>query len=673
MAREQAPRPTHRSEGGCIARLDKDDGIITICLGAAPGSTGTPGKRLRRQPCLKGRLRALTEVTEGTGFVLERLDRIGIALEAGLRDRLRHAGTVGTEADALLQGLAADGYTPGWYILIIIGSVLAAGVSFLGIRRLIDRLPVRPGRSFLVLDAAAAILALVVVAVLIRLSIGDGTVRNVARICAFATVLGLLVSRLIGSLLPRDSDPIQPHLAAFAGILSLAFAWGLAGLAALAILRAWNAGPGLRDVTGTFLVSVPVTAILTLAYWRHRKAVAMAVAGPEPVSRGRKRFASTWPGLAILAILGTAAVLQVAATIGHSVPGVAMLGTLLLVLVAPHVDSRIGAWTQRKAANPSTSLLSDTLRRMARFAFATLVLGLLGYLWALPALTALGLDVTLIRARTVEITIVALVGALLWNATAAGIERLKRREQPESVTSEDEDGHAPHTRLETLLPLIGGTAKVTILVLSLLTILVILDVNVWPLITGLSVFGLAIGFGSQTLVKDIVSGLFFLLDDAFRVGEYIETSGAKGMVERISVRSVSLRHPRGAVATIPYGQIGKIQNYSRDWVIEKLVFRVAFDTDVEKVRKLFKRIGQEIADDPELNADLLEPFKSQGIASVEDGTLLIRGKFKARAGRQFAIRKAVLAAVQRTFRENGIDAVPRPLPLPVPDQARTEP
>jgi len=103
------------------------------------------------------------------------------------------------------------------------------------------------------------------------------------------------------------------------------------------------------------------------------------------------------------------------------------------------------------------------------------------------------------------------------------------------------------------------------------------------------------------------------------------------------------------------------------------VFRVAFRADVEKVRKLFKRIGQEIADNPELNADLLEPFKSQGIFSVEDGTLVLRGKFKACSGRQFAIRKAVLAAVQRTFHDNGIVAVPRPLPLPTTDQARTEP
>ena len=165
----------------------------------------------------------------------------------------------------------------------------------------------------------------------------------------------------------------------------------------------------------------------------------------------------------------------------------------------------------------------------------------------------------------------------------------------------------------------------------------------------------------ETLVKDIVSGLFFLADDAFRLGEYIETSGSKGTIEKISIRSVSLRHPRGALASVPYGQIGKVNNYSRGWVIEKFIFRVAFDSDVDLIKKLFKKIGQDIAADPELAVDLLEPFKSQGIGMVEDGTLVVRGKFMARAGHQFGIKKAVMKAVQQAFTENGIKAVPKPL------------
>jgi small-conductance mechanosensitive channel len=96
-------------------------------------------------------------------------------------------------------------------------------------------------------------------------------------------------------------------------------------------------------------------------------------------------------------------------------------------------------------------------------------------------------------------------------------------------------------------------------------------------------------------------------------------------------------------------------------MIEKLTFRVALDTDVEKVRKIFKKIGQDISANPELAGDLLEPFKSQGIAELEDGTLIIRAKFKAKAGKHIMIRRAALTAVHQAFQENGIKAVPKPL------------
>lgn len=611
----------------------------------------------------------MTEVTEGAGLFLDRLDAIGIALESGSRKRLQYIGDIGREWDAFIQNLSTS-HAPGTLATILLGTALVSFLAFYGIRHLLGRSTlkivsaVRPFR-----DIASALLAFLIILILVRIGLTDDTERHVARVWSIATILGLLFGRLVTTLLHSDiaRDPARPRIASFARILAVGSAWGFLGLAALATLKAWNAGPALRDVAGLFLVSLPITILLVYGYWRHRKAVVTAVAGPQSHSSWRQRFASAWPTLAILALIGTFLALQIGVTVERPLPGLAMLMTLLLVLIAPHVDSAIGAWVKRRAADPTTSLLAATLRRMARFAFAVLVIGLLGYLWALPALTAIGFDVRLVSTRAIQIILVALAGALLWNVTAAGIERIRAKEHQEPVTESEESVHAPRTRLETLLPLLNGTAKVSIFVLSILMILVILDVNVWPLITGLSVFGLAIGFGSQTLVKDVVSGLFFLLDDAFRLGEYIETSGAKGTVERISVRSVSLRHPRGAIATIPYGQIGKIQNYSRDWVIEKLVFRVAFDTDVDKVRKLFKQIGQEVASDPELSADLLEPFKSQGIASVEDGTLLVRGKFKARAGKQFGIRKAVYLAVQRVFRENGIVAVPKPIALAASD------
>jgi hypothetical protein len=124
--------------------------------------------------------------------------------------------------------------------------------------------------------------------------------------------------------------------------------------------------------------------------------------------------------------------------------------------------------------------------------------------------------------------------------------------------------------------------------------------------------------------------------------------------------SVSLRHHRGPLATIPYDSVGRVLNFSRDYAIEKTSFRVALNTDLEKLRKIFKKIGEELAEDPELKDDLLQPFKSQGIENVEDGTLVVRGTFMAKAGRQHNIRKKVLLAVHKAFLENDIRAVAKP-------------
>jgi small-conductance mechanosensitive channel len=392
--------------------------------------------------------------------------------------------------------------------------------------------------------------------------------------------------------------------------------------------------------------------------------MAAAVAGPRPRSRWRTRLAKLWPAIVIAFLVVTLLSTQIALTLGTPLRGAAVLLTGLIVLLTPHLDAIVGHWARHGVDSSDVSIPSAAGRQTARFAVLVIMIAMVGGLWAAPFATALGVDLAGVARTAFGVALIMLAAAFLWNVVGAVSARALRVELPAADPAHgvgDEVLSAPRSRLGTLVPLLSGIGKSSILALALLSILVSVGVNVWPLITGLSVFGLAIGFGSQTLVKDVVSGLFFLIDDAFRFGEYIETTGAKGTVEKISVRSVSLRHQRGALATIPYGQIGKIQNFSRDWMIEKLTFRVAFDTDVEKIRKIFKKIGQDIAADPELAGDLLEPFKSQGIAEVEDGTLVIRAKFKAKAGKQSMIRRAALTAVHRAFQENGIQAVPKPL------------
>ncbi len=185
--------------------------------------------------------------------------------------------------------------------------------------------------------------------------------------------------------------------------------------------------------------------------------------------------------------------------------------------------------------------------------------------------------------------------------------------------------------------------------LTVLTALGNLGINVTPLLAGAGVAGLAIGFGAQKLVSDIMSGLFFLIDDAFRLNEYIDTGGVQGTVEKISLRSIQLRDSKGPVLIIPYSDIDKVTNFGRDWGIMKLRFTVPFGTDTEKVRKIFKKIGQEMMENPELAPGFIEPFKGQGVAEFTDYGIVVRGKFMHKPGAQFGIRKQIFKRVQEEF------------------------
>lgn len=218
----------------------------------------------------------------------------------------------------------------------------------------------------------------------------------------------------------------------------------------------------------------------------------------------------------------------------------------------------------------------------------------------------------------------------------------------------DEGGHGGASRLATLLPLFRGVILAVVVVSIVLIVLLELGVNVSPLFAGAGVVGLAVGFGSQTLVRDIFSGAFFLVDDAFRKGEYIDIGDVKGTVEKISVRSFQLRHHLGALHTIPFGEIKVLTNYSRDWVMMKLPLRVTYDTDVDKVRKMIKKLGQELLNDPVIGDSFMQPLKSQGVIEMQDSAMIIRVKFMTKPGDQWLVRKKVYQDIRELFAREGI-------------------
>jgi small-conductance mechanosensitive channel len=268
----------------------------------------------------------------------------------------------------------------------------------------------------------------------------------------------------------------------------------------------------------------------------------------------------------------------------------------------------------------------------------------------LEALIESGHPLARIGLRLLGVAVLALLAHGVWIA----IRSLVDQRMAQIAPAEPNEPPGAKSRLLTLLPLLRVTVAILLLAMLVLTSLWALGIEITPLLAGAGVVGLAIGFGAQTLVKDIVSGVFYLIDDAFRIGEYIQSGSFKGEVESFSLRSVKLRHHRGPLFTVPFGSLGAIQNMSRDWVIDKLTVGITYDSDIEKARKIVKRIGQELAADPEFGRHIFEPLKMQGVEQFGDFAIQIRMKMKTRPGEQFVIRRKAYAMLKKAFDANGV-------------------
>jgi len=250
-----------------------------------------------------------------------------------------------------------------------------------------------------------------------------------------------------------------------------------------------------------------------------------------------------------------------------------------------------------------------------------------------------------------DIAVTLLLGYLVWRLILAALHTEKRV----SSAAEDLDPSAipAASRMITLTPLFRNTLLGFLTIVVTMIVLSAIGVDIGPLIASAGIIGIAIGFGAQTLVRDVFSGIFFLIDDAFRIGEYIELdSDMRGEVESISIRSLKLRHHRGPVITIPFGELKQITNHNRDWVIYKMSFRMEPDTDPVQFKRLVKDVGKEFLEHPEHGPKFLEPLKSQGVYYVDDDSALVmRVKFKCKPRAQFVLRREIYHRLQEVFAE----------------------
>jgi moderate conductance mechanosensitive channel len=301
--------------------------------------------------------------------------------------------------------------------------------------------------------------------------------------------------------------------------------------------------------------------------------------------------------------------------------------------------------------------------RGIRMVFILAAAYLLARVWGLDMQSMRDSDTTttFILRGLINVVVIALAADFGWSIIKALIERKLGIETPHPVIS-DEDVpilDPQQARLHTLLPILQNILLASIIVMAVLMMLASLGIQIGPLIAGAGVVGVAVGFGAQTIVKDVISGVFFLLDDAFRVGEYISSGNYKGTVESFSLRSVKLRHHRGPLFTIPFGELGAVQNQSRDWVIDKFNITVGYDTDIDFARKLIKRIGLELAEDPEFKHWVLEPIKMQGVQEFGEYGIVLRVKATTRPGGAFGMKRKFYVRLRQVFKEQGIE-----LPFP---------
>ena len=448
--------------------------------------------------------------------------------------------------------------------------------------------------------------------------------------------------------------------------------------------------PRDAEVATGMLLGGLFCAMLIVLVWSNRTPVTAALARTFGGGAQAAQIAGLWPVAGTAYVVGLWLVASDAEIRGNDNVTPQAMASLAIVVLVPVVGYFAGRVLQRffaaqpasaaaeeggatvpaaaaEAGAPSPAEQPVNLTALMRGVWTILVIvaaAMTARLWGFDPTEQDGFGAATVRVLF-ESSFIVLASYIGWQLFRTAVDR-------KLVEANRADASTQAKRMATLLPLLRKFILVVLLVMISLIVLSSLGIEIGPLLAGAGVVGLAIGLGAQSLVTDIVAGVFFLIDDAFSVGDYIEVGQLRGTVESISIRSLKLRHHRGAVHTLPFGQMQSLTNYSRDWVIMKLEFRLPHDTDIGLVKKLVKRIGAEMQQDPVFGGDFLEPLKSQGVRRIEDNALIVGVKFMAKPGTQFVIRKEAYQRIRDAFEANGIEFANRGVTVRVETGAGAE-
>jgi len=214
-------------------------------------------------------------------------------------------------------------------------------------------------------------------------------------------------------------------------------------------------------------------------------------------------------------------------------------------------------------------------------------------------------------------------------------------------------------RARTLGSLVSNVSTIAITSVAMVTVLDQFGVNITPVLTGAGIAGLAVGFGAQTLVRDIISGFFMILEDQVRVGDSAAINGTGGLVEQINLRTIVLRDEEGTVHIFPNGSITTLANRSKDFSYYVITLPIPYHEDVDRVSDILRDVGAELQRDPHYGAFILEPIEIMGVDAFTEWAVQLKLRIKTVPQRQYEVGRELRKRIRRAFDQHKV-AVPFP-------------
>jgi small conductance mechanosensitive channel len=431
--------------------------------------------------------------------------------------------------------------------------------------------------------------------------------------------------------------------------------------------------PQSSYLVGIKLLGLIVTAMLVVLVLQNREAVAHWIRG-RPVEGGRRivpgivrsRLAEIWHVATIVYIVGIYMVWAFNIAGGFFYLLRATIFTALVIGAVAAGEK----WLPRlfnRFAGVDAALVSrypivatranryiPVFRRVATYAVRIAAILLILAAWRVDVGGLLfGQTGREVLGRVADIVIVLVLALVAWEILGGIIYAQLNRQ--------DESGHAilRSARIRTLLPLVRNALLIVITAMTALVILSELGVDIAPLLAGAGVVGLAVGFGAQSLVKDVITGAFFMFEGTINIGDVVDINGKGGQVEGMTIRSIRLRDYNGNLHTVNFGSVGVITNMTRDFSYYVCDVKVAYRYEVDAVIAALREADETMRKDKSFRYDILEPIEIAGVETFADTTFIVRSRIKTRPIRQWDVGREFLKRLKLKFEEKDIQlAVP---------------